>query len=77
MDTGADWPTEDAEVEFVDDCKSLYSPSSFSSSLSVLAADGLLTVLRLRTVCRGWQSLFSRRHLLTSIEQLRLTEMGR
>ncbi len=51
------------DVEEVDDCKSLYNPSSFSSSLSVLLADSLLTALRLRTACNGWQSLFSRRHL--------------
>ncbi len=36
-----------------DDWRSLKSPSSFSSNLSVLDADGLFTVLRRRTVCIG------------------------
>lgn len=61
VDTGALWLAID--VEAVDDCKSLYNPLSFPSSLSVLVLDGLLTVLRLWTVCKGWQSLFSLRHL--------------
>lgn len=61
VDTSAFWTF--MEAKGADDCKRWYNPSSFSSSLSVLVADGLLTVLRFRPVSKGKQSLFSRAHL--------------